>query len=81
MQHLIHSTTDPETGKPFKDYYTQIPIPEDTEFVVQYGQHTLKFKMIEHWITNERHALVELINVTKQPASDGPRRPILGEPK
>lgn len=81
MQYLIHSTTDPETGKPLEDYYTQIPIPEDAEFVVQYGEHTLKFKMIEHWITNERHALVELINVAKQSEPCRSKRPILGEQK
>lgn len=80
MRILIHSTTDPETGKPLEDYYTQIPIPEDAEFIVQYGEHTLKFKMIEHWVTNERHALVELVNVTKQSISGGPKRPTLGEP-
>lgn len=77
MQYLIHSTVDPETGKPLKDYYSQIPIPEDAEFVVQYGPHTLRFKMIEHWITNERHALVELVDVTKQLAPCGPKRPVL----
>lgn len=77
MKYLIHATTNPETGKPFKNYYTQIPIPEDAEFVVQYGQHTLKFKMIEYWMTNERYALVELVNVVKQPPQCRPKRPIL----
>jgi hypothetical protein len=80
---LIHHTIDPETGESLKDYYTQIPIQEGVEFDVQYGPCSLKFKMIEHWITDERHALVELISVTEQPTSRGliPKRPIVGEQK
>jgi hypothetical protein len=88
MRYLIHSTTDPETGKPLKDYYSQIHIPDEdvnghggAEFDVQYGPHHLRFKMVDRWITNERMATIEL--VTELPVSHRPipKRPVIGEPK
>ena len=79
MRYLIHSTVDPETGAPLENYYSQIPIPKGTEFVVQHGSRSLKFRMIERWITNERYALVELVTEQPVPCRPIPKRPIVGE--
>ena len=60
---LIHKTIDPETGKPEREYYTQNPIPEGTEFEVQYGGQTLRFRMCMHWLNDEVVSIVELVGV------------------
>jgi hypothetical protein len=59
----IHKTIDWETGKPLKDYYTQNPISEGTEFEVQYEGQTLQFRMDAHYITDETVSVVKLVDV------------------
>lgn len=73
--YLIHKTTDPETGKPMKDYYTQNPIPEGTEFEVQYGGQTLRFQMVDHWISDEVTSDIKLVGVGESCAVKRPRLP------
>ena len=73
---LIHKTIDQETGKPLKEYYTQNPIPEGTEFEVQYGGQTLRFRMCMHWLSDETVSIVELVDVGEPCAV---KRPRLGE--
>ena len=73
---LIHKTIDLETGKPLKDYYTQNPIPEGTEFEVQYEGQTLRFRMVIHWVTDETVSVVELVGVGEPCVV---KRPRLGE--
>ena len=60
---LIHKTRDFETGEPYKEFYTQNPIPEGTEFEVQYEGQTLRFRMDLHWIIIETRSSIELISV------------------
>lgn len=72
-RYLIHKTIDFETGKPLKDYYTQNPIPEGTEFEVQYEGQTLRFRMDMHFVTNKTMSVVELVGVGKPCAVKRPR--------
>jgi hypothetical protein len=73
--YLIHKTTDPETGKTGREYYTQNPIPEGTEFEVQYEGQTLRFRMCMHWITDETVSVIELVDVGEPCAVKRPRLP------
>lgn len=70
---LIHKTYDPETGKPLKDYYTQNPIPEGTEFEVQYEGQTLRFWMCMHWLSDEAVSVVKLVGIGEPCAVKRPR--------
>ena len=74
-RYLIHKTTDPETGKPGREYYTQNPIPEGTEFEVQYEGKTLWFRMGMHWISSETISTVELVDVGESCVAKRPRLP------
>ena len=69
----IHKTIDWETGDPLQDYYTQNPIPEGTDFEVQYEGQTLWFRMAMHYITDEIVSVVELISVGEPCAVKRPR--------
>lgn len=59
----IHKTHNLETGKPLKDYYTQNPISEGTEFEVQYGGQTLRFRICMHFMVDETVSVIELVSV------------------
>lgn len=72
-RYLIHKTVDLETGKPLKDYYTQNPISEGTEFEVQYEGQTLRFRMNMHFVTDKVTSVVELIGVGEPCAVKRPR--------
>ena len=72
---LIHKTIDWETGDPLQDYYTQNPIPEGTEFGVQYEGQTLRFQMVMHYITDEVVSVVELVDVGEPCVVKRPRLP------
>ena len=72
---LIHKTIDLETGKPLKDYYTQNPIPEGTEFEVQYEGQTLRFRMDMHWLSIETRSIVELVGIGEPCAVKRPSLP------
>ena len=61
---------------PLKTYYTQNPIQEGTEFEVQYGGQTLRFRMCMHWVSDEVVSIVELVGVGEPCAV---KRPRLGE--
>jgi len=67
---LIHKITDSLNGE--KEFYTQNPIPEGTEFEVQYEGQTLQFRVGCHWLSNETVSVIELIGV-----SGGVKRPRL----
>lgn len=71
-RYLIHKHTDPETGEP-KEFYTQNPIPEGTEFEVQYEGQTLRFRVVLHYLTNETVSVVELVGVGEPCAVKRPR--------
>jgi len=75
-RYLIHKTHDPEIGQPLKEYYTQNPIPEGTQFEVQYGGQTLRFRMSMHWLTSETTSTIEFVGV-----GGGVKRPRLGDVK
>ena len=75
---LIHKHIDPETGKTGREYYTQNPIPEGTEFKVQYEGKTLQFRMCMHWLSDEVTSVVELVGVGEPFVV---KRPRLGETK
>lgn len=79
QKYPIHKTTDLETGKPIKDYYTQNPIPEGTEFEVQYEGQTLRFRMGCHWVTSETVSVIELIGVGGGVKLCTVKRPRLGD--
>lgn len=72
-RYLIHKHIDPETGKTGREYYTQNPIPEGTEFEVQYEGQTLRFQMVMHYITIETRSVVELVGVGRSCAVKRPR--------
>ena len=72
-RYLIHKTHDSETGKPLKDYYTQNPILEGTEFEVQYEDQTLRFRVDMHWVTDEVMSVVELVGIGKSCVVKRPR--------
>ena len=75
---IIHQTyVDIEANPlvPLKTYYTQNPIPEGTEFEIQYGGQTLRFRVGMHWITDEVVSVVELVSVDKPCAVKRPRLP------
>jgi hypothetical protein len=69
---LIHKTTDLFTGEP-KEYYTQNPILEGTEFRVQYEGQTLRFRMSMHYLTDEVVSVVKLVGVDEPCAVKRPR--------
>ena len=71
--YLIYQSTDPETGKTGREYYTQNPIPEGTEFEVQYEGQTLWFRMCMHYITDEVVSVVELVSVSEPCTVKRPR--------
>ena len=71
----IHKTLDFETSEPYKEFYTQNPIPEGTEFEVQYEGQTLRFRMGMHYITNETRSDVELVGVSESCTVKRPRLP------
>ena len=72
---LIHKTRDFETGEPYKEFYTQNPIPEGTEFEVQYEGQTLRFRMDMHYITDEVTSVVKLVGVGESCGVKRPRLP------
>ena len=72
---LIHKTIDPETGKTGREYYTQNPILEGTEFEIQYEGQTLRFRMDMHWLTIETRSIVELVGIGEPCAVKRPRLP------
>ena len=61
--------------EPLKTYYTQNPIPEGTEFEVQYGGQTLRFRVDMHWITDEVVSVIELVSIGESCAVKRPRLP------
>ena len=72
---LIHKTINQEIGKPGREYYTQNPIREGTEFGVQYKGQTLRFRMVMHWLSDEVTSIVELVDVGESCAVKRPRLP------
>ncbi len=75
---LIHKTFIDIEAKPLvplKDYYTQNPIPEGTEFGVQYEGQTLRFRMDMHFVTDETRSVVELVGVGEPCVVKRPRLP------
>jgi len=62
---IIHQTFVDIEAKPLvplKTYYTQNIIPEGGFFKVHYKGNTLLFRIEQHFITDEKLSLVELID-------------------
>jgi len=70
---LIHKTTDPLIGE--NKYCTSNPIPEGTEFEVQYEGQTLRFQVVNHWIVDETISTIALVGVGEPCAVKRPRLP------
>ena len=70
---LVHSATDPETGKPLKDYYAAVPITEGQCFDACCNGEIFQFQMVAHFLTDETMAVVKFVGASKSKISPMPK--------